>query len=71
MTEEQSTNPAQDGPSPTDPQPSAEQAKRAHGHVIPSMVGEDEEVEIEALQTAAAPSGRSPTGAKERPFLST
>ena len=31
------------------PQPSAEAAKRAHGHVIPSMVPEDEEVEIEAF----------------------
>ena len=33
------------------PQPSAEQAKRKHGHVIPSLVGEDEEVEIDAFGT--------------------
>ena len=31
------------------PQPSAEQAKRAHGHVIPSLVPEDEEVDVEAF----------------------
>ncbi len=31
------------------PQPSAEQSKRKHGHVIPSMVADDEEVEVEAF----------------------
>lgn len=31
------------------PQPAAEQAKRKYGHVIPSMVAEDEEVEVEAF----------------------
>ncbi|MEX2447104.1 MAG: cell division protein FtsA [Dehalococcoidia bacterium] len=31
------------------PQPSAEQAKRAHGHVIPSLVPEDEEVDVDAF----------------------
>jgi cell division protein FtsA len=31
------------------PQPSAEVAKRQYGHVIPSMVAEDEEVEVEAF----------------------
>ena len=31
------------------PQPAAEQAKRKYGHVIPSLVGEDEEVDIEAF----------------------
>jgi cell division protein FtsA len=31
------------------PQPSAEYAKRRHGHVIPSMVDEDEEVEVESF----------------------
>ena len=33
------------------PQPAAEQAKRRHGHVIPSLVAEDDEVEIEAFGT--------------------
>jgi len=36
------------------PQPAAEQAKRLHGHVIPSMVGEDEEVELEAFGSDGA-----------------
>ncbi|MEX1021949.1 MAG: cell division protein FtsA [Dehalococcoidia bacterium] len=36
------------------PQPSAEQAKRRHGHVIPSMVGEDDEVEVEAFGSEGA-----------------
>lgn len=31
------------------PQPAAEQVKREHGHTIPSMVDEDEEVEVEAF----------------------
>jgi cell division protein FtsA len=31
------------------PQPAAELAKRKYGHVIPSMVAEDEEVEVEAF----------------------
>ena len=31
------------------PQPSAEQSKRNYGHVIPSMVPEDDEVEIESF----------------------
>ncbi len=31
------------------PQPTAEQAKRQHGHVIPSMVDADEEVELESF----------------------
>ena len=35
------------------PQPAAEQAKRRHGHVIPSLVSEDDEVEIEAFGTEA------------------
>jgi cell division protein FtsA len=36
------------------PQPSAELAKRQHGHVIPSMVMEDEEVEVEAFGSEGA-----------------
>jgi cell division protein FtsA len=31
------------------PQPAAEQAKRRYGHAIPSMIDEDEEVEIDAF----------------------
>ncbi len=31
------------------PQPAAEQAKREHGHVIPSLVEEDETVEVDAF----------------------
>ncbi len=31
------------------PQPAAEQVKREHGHTIPSMVEEDDEVEVEAF----------------------
>ena len=31
------------------PQPAAEQAKREHGHAIPSMVEEDETVEVDAF----------------------
>jgi cell division protein FtsA len=33
------------------PQPSAEQTKRKYGHVIPSLVGEDDDVEIDAFGT--------------------
>jgi cell division protein FtsA len=36
------------------PQPSAEQAKRKYGHTIPSMVGDDEEVEVEAFGSEGA-----------------
>lgn len=31
------------------PRPAAEQAKRDHGHAIPSMIDEDEEVEVDAF----------------------
>ncbi|MQC18386.1 MAG: cell division protein FtsA [Chloroflexi bacterium] len=36
------------------PQPAAEQAKRLYGHVIPSMVADDEEVELEAFGSDGA-----------------
>ncbi|MQC19003.1 MAG: cell division protein FtsA [Chloroflexi bacterium] len=36
------------------PQPAAEQAKRLYGHAIPSMVAEDEEVELEAFGSDGA-----------------
>ncbi len=36
------------------PQPAAEEAKRKYGHVIPSMVADDEEVELEAFGSEGA-----------------